>query len=287
LEVQARFDEEANIYWAGKLQEEGVKIIQTIPGYKVHAKLMLIRRKESEDNVYYAYVGTGNFHEGTARVYADDGLLTADETITADVNKVFHLLEEKFNRPSFGKLIVAPFHLRNVMIRLLNFEIMQARKGHEAWAVIKLNSLVDEVLVKKLYRASQAGVKIRLIIRGICVLIPGIPGVSENIEAISIVDKYLEHSRVMVFHHGGIEKYYISSADWMTRNLDHRIEVACPVEDPDIREELRTMLDIQWSDNTKARLHGTEQPNAYRIPEVPQDEVRSQVAIYEYFRNQL
>lgn len=286
LEVQARFDEEANIVWAARLQEEGVKIIQTISGYKVHAKLMLIRRKEGNENVYYAYIGTGNFHEGTAKVYADDGLLTADEAITADVNKVFHLLEEKFNRPTFSKLVVAPFHLRNVMIRLLNYEMMQARKGEEAWAVIKLNSLVDETLVRKLYRASQAGVKIRLIIRGICVLIPGIPGVSENIEAISIVDKYLEHSRVMLFHHGGKEKLYISSADWMGRNLDHRIEVACPIEDPGIREELRTMLDIQWRDNTKARLFGTGKPNAYRRTG-EEENIRSQVAIYEYFRGSL
>lgn len=286
LEVQARFDEEANIYWAEKLQEEGVKIIQTIPGYKVHAKLMLIRRKENNENVYYAYLGTGNFHEGTARVYADDALLTADPVICADVNKVFHLLEEKFNRPSFNKLIVAPFHMRNFFLRQLNYEMVQARKGKEAWAIIKLNSLVDEEIVRKLYRASQAGVKIRLIIRGICVLQAGIPGVSENIEAISIVDKYLEHSRVMIFHHSGEERIFISSADWMTRNFDHRIEVACPVEDPKIRKELKTMLDLQWKDNCKARLHQLDPPNAYRKTEEKVN-ARAQLAIYDYFRKQI
>lgn len=286
LEVQARFDEEANIYWAERLQEEGVKIIQTIPGYKVHAKLMLIRRKENGENFYYAHIGTGNFHEGTARVYADDSLLTADKVITSDVNKVFHLLEEKFNRPSFGKLIVAPFHMRNFFIRQLNYEMVQARNGREAWAFIKLNSLVDREIVKKLYRASQAGVKIRLIVRGICVLQPGIPGVSENIEAISIVDKYLEHSRVMIFHHGGDERYYIGSADWMTRNFDHRIEVVVPIEAPSIQKELRTMMEIQWQDNCKARLHTTDPPNTYRETD-SKESVRAQVAIYDHFRKQL
>jgi polyphosphate kinase len=286
LEVQARFDEEANIYWSERLQEEGVRIIQTIPGYKVHAKLLLIRRKEGDENVYYAYVGTGNFHEGTARVYADDALLTANPAIAADVNKVFHLLEEKFNRPSFDKLIVAPFHMRTFFLRQLNFEMVQARKGKEAWAIIKLNSLVDEEIVRKLYRASQAGVKIRLIIRGICVLQPGIPGISENIEAISIVDKYLEHSRVFIFHHGGEERIFISSADWMTRNFDHRIEVACPVEDPHIREELRTMLDIQWKDNCKARLLQPDALNMYRKVE-EKESLRSQLAIYHYFRKRI
>lgn len=286
LEVQARFDEEANIYWSERLQEEGAKVIQTIPSFKVHAKLLLIRRKENNEDFYYGYIGTGNFHEGTAKVYGDDALLTSNTIITSDINKVFHLLEEKFNRPSFGKLIVSPFQMRNFFIRQLNFEMMQARKGKEAWVIIKLNSLVDEVIVKRLYRASQAGVKIRLIVRGICVLQPGIPGISENIEAISIVDKYLEHSRVLVFNHGGKENYFITSADWMTRNFDHRIEVACPIEDPVIQKELRRMLEIQWNDNTKARLHNSSPPNLYRN-EPDAKPIQSQSAIYEYFRNQL
>jgi len=285
LELQARFDEEANIYWAGKMQEEGVKIIQTIPGYKVHAKLLLIRRKESNKNVYYANISTGNFHEGTARVYADDSLMTADPLITSDVNKVFHLLEEKFNRPDFSRLIVAPFDMRNHFVKLIRAEARNARKGLEAWAIIKLNNLVDNIIIDELYKASKAGVRIRLIVRGVCKLIPGIPGVSDNIEAISIVDKFLEHSRVFVFCNKGKEEMYISSADWMLRNFDHRIEVACPILDPELRNEIRQMLEIQWKDNTKARLLTVNPMNTYRL--APPPDVRSQIETYAMFRNLL
>ncbi len=283
MELQARFDEEANIYWAGKMQEEGIKLIQGIPGFKVHCKLLLIRRKESDKNVYYANVGTGNFNEQTARVYADDSLLTSDPRITADVNSVFHLFESKYNPPKFHSLIVAPFHMRNFFIRLINNEIKHAKAGREAWCIIKLNNLVDDKIVKKLYQASQAGVKVRIICRGTCTMIPGIKGMSDNVEVISIVDRFLEHSRVLVFNNGGDEKYYISSADWMVRNLDNRIEVACPVNDKGIQQELKTMLLIQLKDNTKARIVNHEQANFYKDREkLPK--IRSQVEIYNYLK---
>lgn len=282
LELQARFDEAANIYWSEKLIEEGVKIIHTIPGIKVHCKLLLIRRKENGENVYYATIGTGNFNEQTARIYADDTLLTSRKEIVSDVNKVFHLFDSKYQAPNFKSLVVAPFDMRNFFIRMLSNEIRNAKAGREAWAFIKLNSLSDEQIVKKLYKASQAGVKIRLIVRGICVLVPGIPGQSENIEVISIVDKFLEHSRVIIFCNGGDERYYTSSADWMMRNFDNRIEVACPILDPDLRKELRDMLEIQWRDNQKSRLVNSLPVNSYR-KNTSEEAVRAQVAIYKYF----
>ncbi len=283
MELQARFDEEANIYWAEKMQEEGVKLIQGIPGFKVHSKLLLIRRKEGNKNVYYANVGTGNFNEQTARIYADDSLLTSDPDITSDVNSVFHLFESKYNPPKFRKLIVAPFHMRNFFIRMINNEIKIAKSGKEVWCIVKLNNLVDDKMVKKLYQASEAGVKIKIICRGTCTLVPGEKGQSENIEVISIVDKFLEHSRVFVFNNGGKEKYYISSADWMVRNLDNRIEVACPVEDTSLQQELKTMLLIQLKDSTKARLVNYTVVNEYKERDkLP--EIRSQVAIYDYLK---
>lgn len=283
MELQARFDEEANIFWAEKLQEEGVKLIQGIPGFKVHCKLLLIRRKEGLKNVYYANVGTGNFNEATARIYADDSLLTADQSITNDVNAVFQLIESKYNPPKFKSLIVAPFHMRNFFTRMINNEIKNANSGKEAWCIIKLNNLVDDKIVKKLYQAGKAGVKVRIICRGTCTLTPGVKGLSENIEVISIVDKFLEHSRVFVFNNNGDEKYYISSADWMVRNLDNRVEVACPVNDPKLQQELKTMLLIQLKDNTKARWVNHPIPNQYKDKDkIPK--IRSQEEIYAYLK---
>lgn len=283
MELQARFDEEANIFWAEKLQEEGVKLIQGIPGFKVHCKLLLIRRKEGLKNVYYANVGTGNFNEATARIYADDSLLTADQSITNDVNAVFQLIESKYNPPKFKSLIVAPFHMRNFFTRMINNEIKNADSGKEAWCIIKLNNLVDDKIVKKLYQAGKAGVKVRIICRGTCTLTPGVQGLSENIEVISIVDKFLEHSRVFVFNNNGDEKYYISSADWMVRNLDNRVEVACPINDPKLQQELKTMLLIQLKDNTKARWVNHIIPNQYKdTDKIPK--IRSQEEIYAYLK---
>lgn len=285
LELQARFDEKANIFWSEKMQEEGVKIIHGIPGLKVHSKLILIRRKEGSKNVLYANIGTGNFNEETAGLYGDDSLLTCDPKITQEVEKVFSLFEKTWYAPvNFRHLIVSPFRTRKFVVQQIDREIKNARAGKPAAIFMKLNSLVDETIVKKLYAASKAGVKCRLIVRGICVLVPGKPGLSENIEVISIVDRFLEHSRVFIFHNDGDEKYFISSADMMTRNLDHRIEVGCPILDKDIQQELKDMLELQWKDNVKARIIEGKQQNHYRMPKDGEPLVRSQEAIYQYFK---
>ncbi|MCX6235893.1 MAG: polyphosphate kinase 1 [Bacteroidetes bacterium] len=286
LEIQARFDEEANIFWTNKLKDEGVRIIQTIPGFKVHCKLILIKRMEGGHEISYANVSTGNFNESTARVYADDSLLTADLKIVNDVNNVFRVFESRYHPPKFDSLVVAPFNIRDFFMRLLNNEIRNKRRGKDAWAIIKLNSIVDEKIALKLYQASQAGVKIQIIARGICVLVPGIPGLSENIEAISIVDKFLEHTRMCVFCNNNDPKYFISSADWMPRNFDHRIEVVCPVNDKTIQKEMMTMLQIQLRDNCKARIISADHPNQYKRSDY-HGRIRSQLEIYNFFRKQL
>ncbi len=286
MEIQARFDEEANIYWTEKLQEAGVKILQSIPGFKVHSKMLLIRRRENGINHFYADVATGNYNESTAKIYADDSLLTANNAICSDLYKIFDLLEAKMITPRFSKLIVAPYNIRDFFIRLLDNEIKEAKEGKEAWAILKMNSLVDKKIARKLYRASQAGVKIKLIVRGICVIFPEVPGLSENIEAISILDKFLEHSRVYIFNNQGDNLYYISSADWMPRNFDHRVEIACPVLDKNIQKELMDMMQIQLRDNCKARLLGPDNLNQYRKTK-SKEKHRSQFEIYDYFRNKL
>ncbi|MFO7999554.1 MAG: polyphosphate kinase 1 [Bacteroidales bacterium] len=287
LELQARFDEEANIFWAEKMQEEGVTIIQGIPGVKVHSKLMLIKRREGNQTVSYANIGTGNFNEETARLYGDDSLLTSNPQIAREVEKVFGLVEKTvFSPVSFRHLIVSPFRTRRFFLRMIGNEIKQAADGKPASLLLKMNSLVDTEIVRKLYQASQAGVKCRLIVRGICVLVPGVAGLSENIEVISIVDRFLEHSRVFVFHNGGKRRIFISSADFMTRNLDHRIEVGCPVLDPALQEELMSMLEIQWNDNVKARVIDKNMKNHYR-ESGDRKQLRSQTAIYDYFKQQL
>ncbi|HNX87331.1 MAG TPA: polyphosphate kinase 1 [Bacteroidales bacterium] len=285
MELQARFDEEANIFWTGRLREEGVKVIHSIPGFKVHCKLLLIRRKEHTANYFYGFIGTGNFNEDTAKVYADISILTANQKICSEVDNAFHLMEENYRPYKFKTLIVAPFNMRNFFIKMLNKEIRNVKLGKEAWAIIKLNSLVDEKMVKKLYKASQAGVKIQLIIRGICTLVPGLPGVSENITAISIVDRFLEHARIIVFGNGGTPQYYVTSADWMVRNFDNRIEVATPVFNPAIQEQLKAILDIQLKDNVKARLLYPGHINEYKETDDPP--VRSQETIYQYFKQQI
>ncbi|PLX07320.1 MAG: polyphosphate kinase 1 [Marinilabiliales bacterium] len=282
LEIQARFDEKANIYWSRKLEEEGVKIIKTLPGFKVHSKLMLIRRKESGKNVYYANISTGNFNESTAKVYADDSLLTAHQGITNEVNMLFHLFESPYNPPKFKHLIVAPYYMRNNFMKKINTEIRNAKAGKEAWIIIKLNNLVDKKITSKLYSAAKAGVKINIICRGICILIPGLKGISENINVISIVDKFLEHSRVFVFANGGDTKYYLSSADWMVRNFDHRFETAAPIYDKKLQSEVMAMLKLQLSDNTKARMVNSKDNNEY-VQTKSKTKVRSQFKTFEMF----
>lgn len=283
MELQARFDEEANIYWSQQLQEAGVRVLRNIPGLKVHCKLILIKRKETTGYRHYANIGTGNFHEKTASIYCDSTLLTANPEITLEVDKVFDLFEASYRPMRFKTITVSPFSTRNFFLKLLNHEIRNAQLGKEAWAIIKINSLADIPLINKLYAASQAGVKIQLIVRGICKLIPGVPGMSENITVRSIVDKYLEHARVLIFCNGGQEQYFISSADWMVRNLDNRIEVTTPIFDPEIQQVLKEMIQIQLNDNCKARIIDTDMSNNYI--KNSHEKIRSQEAIYHYLKS--
>lgn len=283
MEIQARFDEMANINWSEKLIEEGVKIIYGMPGLKVHSKLLFIKRKEGNRNVFYANIGTGNYNEETARVYADDSLFTCNPDITSDVEKVFTVFKNNYKPLSFKTLIVSPFYMRNYFTNLLNKEIRNAKAGKDAWMILKFNNLVDMEMAQKLYRASRAGVKIKIIVRGTCIIKTGIPKLSENIEVISIVDRFLEHSRVFVFCNGGDEKYFISSADWMKRNFDYRIEVTCPIYDPKIQKELKDILNIQLQDNIKSRLLSQDHYNQYKSTSRKR-KVRSQIEIFNYLK---
>jgi len=283
LELQARFDEEANIYYSEELQKNGVKVLTSIPGLKVHCKLLLIKRQEVDGIRYYANIGTGNFHEKTCKVYSDCSLLTSNPEITNEVDKVFGLFSMSFRPSRFRTLVVSPFSNRSFFIKLIESEIENAKLKREAWCIIKLNSLADEKLINKLYQASNAGVKVYCIIRGICKLVPGIKGMSENIQVISIVDKYLEHSRILVFCNGGDERYLISSADWMMRNLDNRIEVTVPVFDKEIQKELKEMLMIQLKDNTKSRIIDKDMKNNY-VRKIG-NEYRAQVDFYDFIKS--
>ena len=282
IELQARFDEGANIYWSNRLQEVGAKVIHGVPGLKVHCKLTLIERKINKRIEHFAYIGTGNFHEETCKIYCDEGLFTSDKRITSDVEKIFEFFDKNYKQHIFNHIILSPFSTRRHFLYHIDHEIKNARRGKKGYMIIKMNSLVDEEMMEKLYEASQAGVTIKLIIRGICSLKPGVPGLSENIEAISIVDKFLEHSRIFYFYHGGNERVYISSADWMVRNLDRRIEVTCPVYDPEIKRELKKMLRIQLQDNVKARILDDVQNNKYVHNN--DKRVRAQDSYYYYLK---
>lgn len=264
VEVKARFDEESNIYWAGEMEQAGVRVLYSFPGLKVHSKLCLVERREPEGLRRYAYLSTGNFNEKTATVYCDHSLLTVDRRITDEMDRVFGFLCGRLEAPRFEHLLVAPFTLRSRLTEMIHREIDHAAGGRPASILLKLNALEDLEMVEKLYEASAAGVRVRLIVRGICCLKPGVPGLSENIEAISIVDRFLEHGRIYVFHNDGDEEWFVASADWMTRNLNRRVEVAFPIFDPSIREELRAFLDLQWNDNVKARILDAEMSNRYR-----------------------
>ncbi len=285
VELRARFDEQANIIWANKLQEEGAIVIYGVPNLKVHSKLFLITRKENNKLVNYAHIGTGNFNNETAKVYTDHALLTSDKRITNEIEEVFGYYLNNAKPGVYKYLLTSPFFMRKQLLNLINNEIKDAKKKKSAYILIKLNNLVDDEMIKKLYAASKAGVKIKLIVRGICSLIPGIKGLSENIEAISIVDKFLEHSRVFIFCNDSDEKYYFSSGDWMTRNLDYRSEVAVPIYAKNIQNQLKTIFNTMWTDNTKARILNAEQTNEYRKVAEASTRVRSQEKIYNYFKS--
>lgn len=284
VELQARFDEEANIEWSKVLTDAGVHVIFGAPGLKIHSKLLLISRREEGEIVRYAHIGTGNFHEKTARIYTDFALLTADQEITNEVRNVFGYIENPYRPVRFNHLIVSPRNSRKQLYRLIDGEIANAKAGKKAALTIKVNNLVDKGIVNKLYGASNAGVKINMIIRGMCSLVPGIEGVSENIRIISIVDRFLEHPRVVITHNNGDPQVYISSADWMTRNIDHRIEVAAPVRDPRLKQRIIDITNIHFTDTVKARLIDKEMSNSY-VPRGNRKKVRSQVAIYDYLKN--
>lgn len=279
MELQARFDEEANIYWSGKLQEEGVKIIPTIPGLKVHCKLLIIKRTEQNEIISYGNIATGNYNEETATTFSDLSLFTCNKHITSEIDKVFYMCEMTYKPTRFTHLLVSPIGMRKAFVKMLKNEIKNARAGKEAYVMLKLNSLVDEITIKKLYHASTQGVKIKLIVRGICTLIPGKNALSDNIEGVSIVDRFLEHSRVAIFCNGGNEKYYISSADWMTRNFDHRIEVACPIYGKEIQKYLKDLLTLELNDNVKARIISEEGLNEYKNTS-SKEHIRSQTDTY-------
>lgn len=284
VELQARFDEEANIEWSKVLTEAGVHVIFGAPGLKIHSKLLMISRREGDDIIRYAHIGTGNFHEKTARIYTDFSLLTADQEITNEVRNVFGYIENPYRPVKFNHLMVSPRNSRTQIYRLIDNEIANAKAGKKAGLTIKVNNLVDKGIVTRLYAASNAGVKINMIIRGMCALVPGIEGVSENIRIISIVDRFLEHPRVVITHNDGDPQVYISSADWMTRNIDHRVEVAAPVRDPRLKQRIIDITNIHFTDTVKARLIDKEMSNSY-VPRGNRKKVRSQVAIYDYLKN--
>ncbi len=285
IELQARFDEQANIQYAEQLQAEGVKLIFGVPGLKVHSKICVIEREEEKGTKRYGFISTGNFNESTARIYTDYTLFTSHEAILKELNKIFSFFETTYKINKYKHLIVSPHYTKSKFKKLIDNEIANAIVGKEAFIKMKMNSFTSYEMVDKLYEASRAGVKIQLIIRGICCLIPGVQGMSENIEAISVVDKFLEHPRVFIFCNEGDPKVYISSADWMTRNLDNRVEVGCPIYDEDIKQELLDTFEISWQDNVKARVFNTEQNNAYRNNK--EDKVRSQFEVYDYYVDKL
>lgn len=284
MELQARFDEEANIFWANKLAEEGAKVLYGVPGYKVHSKLCLVTRKEGRKYINYANISTGNFNEDTSTVYSDTSLLTANPKITDEVEKVFEFFNDNTRVYKFKSLMVSPRQLRSRLEQLIINETENAENGKPGWIIIKLNSIVDKRLIDKLYQAAECGVKVKLIIRGICTLNPELKILHNNIEAISIVDKYLEHSRVLIFCNNNNPLYFISSADWMERNLDHRIEVSVPILDKKLQKELLDIINIQLNDNVKARTINATQNNMYRLLPSSQ-KVRAQDDIYKYLQS--
>ncbi|MDY6795593.1 MAG: polyphosphate kinase 1 [Actinomycetota bacterium] len=286
MEIQARFDEEANIHWTEVLSEEGATIVHGIPGVKVHSKLLLIERISESKTKRYAGIGTGNFNESTARIYTDHILLTSDPKITNDVANLFEFLENNYKSFSYRQLLVSPFAMSKRLLKLIKNEIKNAQEGKDAYIYVKLNGLSHKKMINRLYRAGQSGVKIKMLVRGICCLAPGVEDLSENIEVLSIVDKYLEHSRIYIFCNDNQPLVFISSADWMPRNLDRRVEVAVPVHDESIKQELIDYMNIQFADNVKARVIDEEQANTARNTSGNR-RIRAQDAIYRHLKEKL
>ncbi|WP_421302178.1 polyphosphate kinase 1 [Aeromonas veronii] len=283
VELRARFDEAANIDWANILTDAGVKVVFGVPSLKIHSKLCLITRHENSEAVRYAHIGTGNFNEKTAKIYTDFSLLTRNPDITAEVEGVFEYIEYPYKRYKFNHLLVSPINSRRQLYRLIDNELSNAKAGQPSGIILKINNLVDKDLINRLYAAGQAGVPIQMIIRGMCALRPGVPGLSDNIKVISIIDRFLEHPRVMVFHNKGNPQLYISSADWMSRNIDGRIEVGTPIYDERLKQRIMDILELQLSDTCKARVIDADQQNEY-VKRGNRRKIRSQVAIYDYLK---
>ena len=285
IEIQARFDEQANIDYAQQMENEGVYLIFGVQGLKVHSKMCIIEREENNKLKRYGFISTGNFNESTAKIYTDYTLFTSDQRILKDINKVFNFFEINYRIYRYKHIITSPHYTQKAFFTLIDAEIKNVKEGKPAYIRLKMNSLSSFKMADKLYEASRAGVKIQMIVRGICCLIPGVKGMSENIEAISIVDKFLEHTRLFIFCNNEQTKVYISSADWMTRNIENRVEVSCPIYDEDIKTELIETFNISWSDNIKARILSADQKNVYRKSKKPK--VRSQFALYDYYLKKL
>ncbi|KGO91994.1 polyphosphate kinase 1 [Flavobacterium subsaxonicum] len=286
IELQARFDEASNITYAEQMQTEGINLIFGVKGLKVHSKVCSVERLEDGKIKRYGFISTGNFNESTAKIYTDVTLFTAHAPILKEVNRIFEFFDVNYRVHRYKHLLVSPHYTRSKFYKLIDREILNAIAGKEAYIKLKMNSLTDFKMIDKLYEASREGVKIQLVIRGMCCLIPGVEGMSENIEAISIVDNYLEHSRVYIFGNEGDPDIYISSADFMTRNLDSRVEVTCPIYDEGIKQELIDTFELGWKGNVKARWHSESLENKYR-KQPKAKPFRAQIETYNYYRNQL
>ena len=287
IELQARFDEENNINFAEQLEAAGVQLIFGIPGLKVHSKICVIEREHDKKNRRYGFVSTGNFNESTAKIYTDYTLFTSNQKILKEVNKVFNFLEVNYKIKKYKHLIVSPHYTTSIISKLIDNEIQNHNNGLPSGISLKLNNITNYPLVDKLYEASQAGVEIKMIVRGICCLVPGIKGLSENITVISVVDKFLEHPRVLIFENAGDKKIYLSSADFMTRNIENRVEVACPVYDDDLQQQIIDTFELSWKDNIKARIVNQNPQNKMIIPQSGEAKQRSQWTTYDYFKNKL
>lgn len=283
IELLARFDEASNINWSKRMQEAGIKVIFGVEGLKVHSKIVHIGMKRGAD---IACISTGNFHEGNARTYTDCMLMTASRRLVKDVDSVFGFIERPYTPVRFKELLVSPNEMKNRFVALINNEIKNRKSGKPAYIKIKINHITDPVMVEKLYEASRAGVDIDLLVRGNCSLVPGIPGVSDHIRIAGIIDRYLEHSRIFVFAAGGEERVFIGSADWMPRNLDNRVEVVTPVYDPEVKEEMKRIVDFGLRDTLQARIVDGEGKNLFKQPDEGGQPFRSQEALYEYYLNE-
>ncbi len=284
IEAKARFDEKNNIDWGRKFEEKGATVIYSYPKIKVHSKILLITRQEGEGLKNYAYIGTGNFNSKTAKIYCDHAIFTAHEKITSELSRVFQVLEGELIIPRAKHLLISPFSTRKAFTDMINREIENARLGKKSGITAKMNSLEDQEIIELLYKASNAGVKIRLLVRGFTCLIPGVEELSENIYITSVIDRYLEHGRIYIFENDGNEEIYFGSADWMTRNLDRRIEVIAPICDKDIAREFKDILNIQLKDNVKARVQDAEESNRFVKRKKGEKKIRSQYEIYKYLK---